>query len=156
MRICTLCNKELPETSFNYKIKSKGILQSRCRQCCSALDKANYAINRSKRITDSIARNHKYRIQNIEWKSKLSCVCCGENYIKCVEFHHLDQSTKEHTPSNLLLSTTLNRFLEEAKLCIVVCANCHRKIHGGLIQVEQKLIDKSSNMINSAAKSINR
>lgn len=61
------------------------------------------------------------------------CQCCG--YDKCItalEFHHLDPSQKDFNFSeNTNRSWAFNR--EELKKCILVCANCHREIHAGLI-----------------------
>lgn len=61
------------------------------------------------------------------------CQCCG--YDKCItalEFHHLDPTEKE-----LTFGTNTNRSWEtvraELPKCILVCANCHREIHSGLI-----------------------
>jgi len=64
------------------------------------------------------------------------CVLCG--YSKCLsalEFHHIsndkiDEINKMNTQTSIL---------QEAKKCIVVCANCHREIHAGLIEGLVKL-----------------
>lgn len=95
-------------------------------------------------------RNHTYcklcQTQNVldrqkEWKRKAieykggKCCVCG--YIKCdaaLEFHHLDPKEKEFR-----LSAGRLRKFESSKAeldkCILVCANCHREIHGNLIQL---------------------
>lgn len=61
------------------------------------------------------------------------CSCCGYNKSKtALEFHHLDPNEKSFT-----LSKNANRnwtsVCQELKKCIMVCANCHREIHEGLI-----------------------
>lgn len=65
-----------------------------------------------------------------------SCSICGYN--KCssaLELHHLNPEEKDFT-----ISTTLNRAWEvldnELKKCTLVCSNCHREIHEGLITQE--------------------
>lgn len=61
------------------------------------------------------------------------CQCCG--YDKCItalEFHHLNPEEKDFTfgtNCNRSWQTTRN----EIQKCILVCANCHREIHAGLI-----------------------
>lgn len=61
------------------------------------------------------------------------CQCCG--YDKCIQaldFHHLNPSEKDfnfNDNSNRSWKTTR----EEIKKCILVCSNCHREIHYGLI-----------------------
>lgn len=61
------------------------------------------------------------------------CQCCGYN--KCntaLELHHLDPKEKDFS----IGSNTNNRWQNvrnEIQKCILVCANCHREIHYGLI-----------------------
>ena len=63
------------------------------------------------------------------------CAMCG--YSKCweaLEFHHVDPDTKEYAVSKLMAHSFL-RIMDEARKCIVLCANCHRELHAGLIDV---------------------
>jgi len=59
-----------------------------------------------------------------------SCGICG--YSKCdkvLEFHHLDSSKKE-----FCLSSRIKKWetlVNEAKKCVMLCANCHREVHAG-------------------------
>lgn len=62
------------------------------------------------------------------------CAIC--NYDKCIsalEFHHLNPEEKDFA-----LGTNANisyeKARQEVKKCILVCANCHREIHAGLIE----------------------
>lgn len=58
------------------------------------------------------------------------CVLCS--YDKCIsalEFHHLDPNEKEFSISVSGNTRALYLLIEEAKKCILVCANCHREIH---------------------------
>ena len=61
------------------------------------------------------------------------CQCCGYNRcITALEFHHLDPNQKDFSfGSNTNRSWENTK--EELKKCILVCANCHREIHNGLI-----------------------
>ena len=57
------------------------------------------------------------------------CACCGlvdQNYI--YDFHHIDPNTKEFGIGNASTTRSREAYLTEAKKCIMVCANCHRKI----------------------------
>ena len=63
------------------------------------------------------------------------CQICGYN--KCneaLEFHHLDPSQKDMALSKDILSWS--KTINELKKCICVCANCHREIHQGLINID--------------------
>lgn len=61
------------------------------------------------------------------------CVICG--YDRCIitlHFHHVDPSTKRYgvTQSH---GQSLATYREEARKCILVCANCHGEVETGLI-----------------------
>ena len=61
------------------------------------------------------------------------CACCGYNKcIQALEFHHLNPEEKDFSfGSNTNRSWVDTR--NELQKCILVCANCHREIHYGLI-----------------------
>ena len=67
------------------------------------------------------------------------CACCG--YSKCIEalqFHHLDPSSKETTVSNLIANIKgWSTIVDEARKCIMVCANCHTEIHAKVREVPE-------------------
>lgn len=62
------------------------------------------------------------------------CSFCSEQESCCLDFHHLDPSKKEINPSRMARNTwPMARMLKELEKCIVVCSNCHRKIHAGIL-----------------------
>ncbi len=71
-----------------------------------------------------------------DYKSKLECTKCGEKTTVCLDFHHLDKSVKD---KSLALSIKWGwgkeRILEEINKCVVLCSNCHRKFHAGIISL---------------------
>ena len=65
-----------------------------------------------------------------DYKSDLKCERCPEDHIGCLEFHHEDPKEKEICISEIYRTGWgQERILEEIEKCIVVCANCHRKLH---------------------------
>ena len=63
------------------------------------------------------------------------CRICGYN--KCIgafDLHHLDGKTKEFGLSTRGLTRSWVKLKAEADKCILVCANCHREIHAGLVK----------------------
>lgn len=64
------------------------------------------------------------------------CRVCGEMELACLEFHHINPSEKEYTVSRMILTrvgvSTVQRELDK---CICVCANCHLKIHAGIVSL---------------------
>lgn len=69
-----------------------------------------------------------------EWyvgmKSTLVCSKCGENHPSCMEFHHLDPAEKDlHVSHGALHGWGIERIKREIEKCVVLCSNCHRKLH---------------------------
>jgi hypothetical protein len=61
------------------------------------------------------------------------CAVCG--YDRCIvnmHFHHVDPATKT-LDMTARVGRSLDAFREEAKKCVLVCANCHGEIEAGLI-----------------------
>jgi hypothetical protein len=85
-------------------------------------------------------RNSKARVRIRNWlnnkKDELKCVKCNEDHPACLEFHHLDPNEKEIGISLAVSNCwSIARIEKEMKKCIVLCSNCHRKLHyAGLAQ----------------------
>lgn len=66
------------------------------------------------------------------------CAICGYNkYIGALQFHHINPKEKDFELSNGNCRA-FEDDVKESKKCILVCANCHAEIHGGLIKEELK------------------
>jgi len=94
-------------------------------------NKRQYALNpevHRQRVQD---RKDRIKAEYAAYKATLRCLQCGENHIGCLEFHHPDPSVKEGNPSSLICQSgrTFERVKKELEKCIVLCANCHRKLH---------------------------
>ncbi|MBP9703047.1 HNH endonuclease [Candidatus Woesebacteria bacterium] len=66
------------------------------------------------------------------------CQICG--YSRCLvalDFHHIDESTKLFGLSQRGLIHSWEKMAAEARKCVLVCANCHREIHAGLIDISK-------------------
>ena len=66
----------------------------------------------------------------VEYKGG-KCEFCG--YAKCIEaleFHHINENTKEFQISGSTKS--LEEQKQEADKCYMLCANCHRELQAGL------------------------
>jgi hypothetical protein len=61
------------------------------------------------------------------------CVLCSESEPTCLDFHHV-RGKKEFSLGDVMRGRySVARIEAELAKCIVVCANCHRKIHAGVI-----------------------
>jgi hypothetical protein len=75
--------------------------------------------------------NNKQRIKEKinKLKKGKKCLHCGESHQACLEFHHVITDEKVNEICNMFTRYTEEEIMEEIKKCIIVCANCHRKIH---------------------------
>lgn len=76
-----------------------------------------------------------------QYKADKSCSMCSESAPECLEFHHIDPRTKDHEPTRLARDKgwgfeKVIGHLEAT--CIILCANCHRKIHKQLRENQHK------------------
>jgi len=60
---------------------------------------------------------------------------CGVCDIECLDYHHIDQKALEKRVPSI---HTFKKSIEEMIKCVVVCANCHRKIHAGTKTLSKK------------------
>ncbi len=63
--------------------------------------------------------------------------CCVCGYSKCsdvLEFHHLDPTKKDFSISGYKIKNKMKIFAE-IKKCVMLCANCHREYHAGVIEI---------------------
>lgn len=64
------------------------------------------------------------------------CICGFDNYIEALEFHHVDPKTKEFAiGASNSVTKSLEKQLAELRKCVLVCANCHRGIHAGYLEL---------------------
>jgi hypothetical protein len=88
---------------------------------------------RRKELNDAWKEKQKLLFQ--EWKAQQFCKVCGENNSVCLDFHHLDPTQKEYTIGSLSSKIKFEKLLLEIDKCVVLCANCHRKVHANLISL---------------------
>lgn len=64
------------------------------------------------------------------------CACCGLVEDACLyDFHHINPDTKSFGIGSATTTRSRQAYVEEAKKCIMLCANCHRKIENNLISL---------------------
>jgi len=80
-------------------------------------------------------RRKELKIMSIEYKGG-KCSNCGYNRcVRALDFHHLDPSKKNFTIASKGYTRSWKKVKEELDKCVLVCANCHREIHEGLIKI---------------------
>jgi hypothetical protein len=64
------------------------------------------------------------------------CVVCGYSRdIHALDFHHIDESTKEFGLSDRGMTRSWEKTKNEVLKCVLLCANCHREIHSGTFKL---------------------
>jgi len=132
---CYKCSTDKELSEFNVNSSRKDGLQTQCRDCSKRNNNSNYLTNPKKRkaIRD---RNKQVKSYNKElvnrYKRMCGCYVCGEKEPVALDLHHKDPSIKEDHPARMSRYST-KAFKAEIRKCMVLCSNCHRKFHAGLI-----------------------
>ena len=151
MKICSKCSSEKSISEFAWRSKDKNLLHGQCNDCRRDTAKQSYLRHRDSIVAAVRARNDTNKNIFTKWKSKLSCVCCNEDYIKCLDFHHIDANDKDSDISGMMSRYSFDSVMKEISKCIVVCSNCHRKIHGGILEITPEILEKSNKMIKNTS-----
>ena len=75
-----------------------------------------------------VERLQRMRTRLDEYKATLRCDC-GENHIACLDFHHVTGDKEFNISDGTRNGYAYDKILKEIEKCIVICANCHRKLH---------------------------
>lgn len=68
------------------------------------------------------------------YKAASSCLKCGESTPCCLDFHHRNPSIKLAEVTTMpRRGCSIRNIVTEIEKCDVLCANCHRKFHFGVI-----------------------
>ncbi len=65
-----------------------------------------------------------------QYKELHGCEVCGEGRALCLDLHHRDRSEKSFGFSDKAGSRSFDKIIKEIAKCMVICANCHRLLHG--------------------------
>lgn len=117
MYYCTTCNQILPfELFYPSDLKSKDNKHrlSSCKKC----------INKRRKKTYNYIYKHK----------ESGCMICGEKDPACLDFHHLGDKYEQLSH---MQTHSMDKIKTELQKCVVLCSNCHRKLHYYNLDLEQ-------------------
>lgn len=60
---------------------------------------------------------------------KTPCVKCGESRFYIIDFHHIDNKTKEFGISRSIRGRGRKVIEKEVQKCVCLCRNCHTEFH---------------------------
>lgn len=107
-----------------------------------------YYKNKDKKMAWQNKRRAELKTWMKNLKAALSCKKCGENHPGCLQFHHADPSKKEISISQAVtINWSTKRILKEIEKCVVLCANCHIKLH--YRQKQKQIAARSRSLLGS-------
>jgi Homeodomain-like domain-containing protein/helix-turn-helix protein len=82
-----------------------------------------------------VARRRKVKATLVEEAGGCCSLCGYDRYIGALQFHHLDPETKLFGLGVRGVARSLERCRDEARKCVLLCANCHAEVEGGIATV---------------------
>jgi hypothetical protein len=95
-------------------------------------DGERYRWQWSRCVGERVTRRHRFMRATLLDEAGGRCAACG--YDRCtanLHFHHVDPATKAFAV-NMRYGRSLEAYREEAKKCVLLCANCHGEVEFGL------------------------
>ena len=143
-KTCCMCKQSKELICFHKRKKSVDGHQNICKDCTKQSTKKYYTqhTDEHKRICSlrkKNARECNNKIQR-EIKASYGCQLCSESEPCCLEFHHIKEKSfnvAEH------LYKKLEHLLTEMEKCTVLCSNCHKKVHAGLLDASCCMLVKT-------------
>lgn len=87
-------------------------------------------VNNGKKVVDFRIRIKKALVE----ANGHRCACCGLADDSIIyDFHHIDPTTKEFGIGSGSTTRSKQAYADEAKKCVMLCSNCHRKVENGLV-----------------------
>jgi len=116
-------------SDFAVKNKEKGWYSSECKECHREIRNRIYAANPN--IDKERVRDRRVKLRQWICEVRGQYVCaCGESHPATLDFHHVDPVKKEFSIGKLAdLGWSKKHISAEIKKCVVMCSNCHRKLH---------------------------
>jgi 5-methylcytosine-specific restriction endonuclease McrA len=116
-------------------------------------DKRTYADRRQSLIKAVSKRRRKIKQMSIEYKGGKCQVCGYCKYQGALELHHLDPSTKGFGIGDKGYTRSWEKVKTELDKCILLCANCHREVAAGIVQLPcESKVENEVNSVNPTYK----
>lgn len=133
MKECRECHEIKDIVEFYVDRKAKDGHNGICKECCK-INNQQYRKGKEEAFLQRARDSGKKRkIKAIKYKGG-KCEYCGESFdgYPCVfDFHHVSPGSKVHNIAKMLL-LSWGRVILELDKCVLLCANCHRKLHQDL------------------------
>lgn len=94
----------------------------RCAQCRSA---------------DVARRRRRVKALLVEEAGGACSLCGYDRFVGALQFHHVDPATKDFSLSHAGVTRSIELARREAAKCVLLCANCHAEVEGGIVAVDR-------------------
>lgn len=86
-------------------------------------------------------RKQIYRTEIKAWLNELKkeCLLCKETAKCCLSFHHVTGKKEFNLSEIVTRMPSRKRIEQEVAKCVVLCENCHRKVHSGGVDLVLRL-----------------
>ena len=128
---CPKCRTPKDIEEFNKSTRRKDGRQPVCRECGRGYNQRYYRGNKEHFTERQRLKRRTLRKMLGELKGRRGCKTCGEKHPACLDFHH-PKGNKESAVSLMVSDLRPKKvILAEVRKCLVLCSNCHRKLHFG-------------------------
>jgi transposase-like protein len=87
------------------------------------------------RVEAVSARRRRVKLMLVEEAGGACCLCGYDRCPGALEFHHVDPADKSFAIADRGVARSIERARAEARKCILVCANCHAELEGGIATI---------------------
>ena len=101
-------------------------------------DKRTYADRREELIRAVAKRRRKVKTLAIEYKGGKCQICGYSKFQGALDLHHINGKDKKFGIADKGYTRSWEKVREELDKCVLVCANCHREIEGGITQLPEE------------------
>jgi len=134
-RICKKCKIEKKLSEFAKHKDCKEGREYRCKKC-----KNKHSI---KNRDNYPWRNNRIAVLKLLKSKGCQNPDCNEDHPTCLDFHHLDPKTKSFSLADITGGAHSNaQYIKELEKCAIICANCHRKIHSGVLKLKLQPLER--------------
>ena len=130
MKRCSKCLEEKPKGEFYRNHKSSDGRLSACKECLKVADRIRRSEKRLELNAYMIRKRRDRKRAVIEYLGG-ECVRCGlsdPEYPEIYDCHHLDPEEKDADIAKLMIGSW-DKLKQELDKCILLCRNCHSRVH---------------------------
>ncbi len=95
--------------------------------------------DRAEYLKKAVAKRRKdIKLTAVKYKGGQCSICGYNRSIEVLDFHHLPEFKKKFGIAGQGLTRSWESMKKEVDKCILICANCHRELHAGIVQLSRE------------------